>query len=312
MFPSLSYLIGKWFGSVASSEYVLRNGMLILALSLALFPIYVVLENVYEYGFSGGIRSIYIEQYDLALSATVMAGFLTFLVSQAGGLFSSGIAFRNIHYLFFKLSLVVILAVIIFRLGSRTQLAILAFCLYAGYLVSLSGKGNLNRISSFAVLLVLLVLGISYINSFSENSLISEYYQDRIGSGEYGVSSLGGRLERWKEAIASLYNSPGGWSLGYEGYAHNLWLDSARVSGILGLILLLLFTVASIISIRFKLKLISSPALKASVILGAISFLALFMVEPILDGYFYVFACYCAFLGMISGFRKNINSKNTI
>ena len=137
---------------------------------------------------------------------------------------------------------------------------------------------------------------------FNSQSEIINLYQDRIGDSEQGENTVGGRSQKWELAVKSIVTDPWGWDLSRFGYAHNLWLDVARVSGIFALIPLVLFSVSSI-----KLFLMSFKRLKQESFLRIFTFVffigigLVFFVEPIMDGMYLLFFTFCLFVGFLAG-----------
>ena len=87
---------------------------------------------------------------------------------------------------------------------------------------------------------------------------------------------------RWQLAIVNLFKYPLGWTDDI-GYVHNMWLDIAKISGVIPFFLLLLLTIISLRDLLILLKI-----RRNCVVIMLISFyLAVFMscfVEPIYGG----------------------------
>ncbi|MBL0253061.1 MAG: hypothetical protein IPQ12_11040 [Polaromonas sp.] len=116
---------------------------------------------------------------------------------------------------------------------------------------------------------------------------------------------MGGRLDRWVDALSLIPSHPFGWSSFDFGYAHNLWLDVARNGGWFSFLMSILLSVLFVFNFKSALKNNREDILYLSFIWClAIGFSALFMVEPIMDGFVYVFSAFCLFWGVINANYK--------
>ena len=307
LFPLFTYLLGKSFSSAAASPKAVLVGLLLLAVTLSLFPLFVAMGTIASEGFVGGARSLYVDDFGQSISATVMGGPMTFAMSQVAVSISQGYRGR---FLTFVISLVLgtMLVAASLRLGSRTQIAIFVICLLGGYWLTLSGRRVLTK-----KVLLLVAAGATFflaagmMPGFLESDY-GEYFRDRAVDSRYGADSFGGRTEKWSFALQHVFQQPMGWGLMQGGYAHNLWLDVARVSGVLGLITFSAFTV---IHLRLTLRRVwnlRSKSLRAGLLTAVLAANMLFMLEPILDGFLYVFYAYCAVVGIAIGSKGRIRT----
>ena len=145
------------------------------------------------------------------------------------------------------------------------------------------------------------------INNFNENADVIKFYADRLNDDEMAVGKAGGRTERWIGGLESIITDPFGWEFSRFGYAHNLWLDVARVAGVIPLTILLFFTVSSIkIWIKSLRILRNDLFLRSYVFIYFISIILLFNVEPIMEGMYLLFLLFCMFIGFLYGMKKDI------
>lgn len=299
-FPVFAYLLGKSFAASASTPGTVVAGLFAVGIALALFPAYVGLRDIAAAGFSEGGRSLYVDAFGAALSATVMGGLLTLGISQSAAIVSGGFNQRKMLF-FIALAVTALLLIVALRLGSRTQVMIFVLCLLFGYLLNTSGRLAIwKQIGVGIVAAALFAAAADLLPSFLDSDF-GTYFRDRMDDSRYGASSVGGRTERWLYAIESIAKHPTGWSLSDGGYAHNLWLDVARVSGLIGLFALLLFTVVHLRAVQRSLGGLGKGSARASLLLAVMGLNLLFMVEPIMDGFLYVFYAYCAVVGMAVG-----------
>lgn len=304
-FPVLAYLLGKSFASRAPSAEWISSGVLLMGVALALFPVGVVLRDVASAGFTVGSRNLYVEEFGLAMSATVMGGLLTLGISQSAGLIVGG--FRRQKRLFaIGLVLAAILLTVALRLGNRTQVMILVVCLAFGSVYSTSGPHAMWKKLGVGVVAVGLIAMVDQLVPALLYSDIGTHFRDRASDPRLGLSTMGARTERWVYGLVNLAAHPMGWRLSDGGYAHNMWLDVARVSGWAGLFALVVFTAVHLRAVQRTFRGLERGQLKTSLMLGLVAANLLFLIEPIMDGYLYVFYAYCSVVGMAIGTRTSL------
>jgi hypothetical protein len=88
-------------------------------------------------------------------------------------------------------------------------------------------------------------------------------------------------------------------------YSHNLWLDVDRVAGIIPFIFIFWFTILSV-SLLIRALRIERENLyfNITLIVSFIGFMAVFFVEPIMEGMYFLFLIFCLFIGILSGCVK--------
>jgi Na+/melibiose symporter-like transporter len=117
-----------------------------------------------------------------------------------------------------------------------------------------------------------------------------------------------GRINIWLMSIGNVISRPAGWSDSEVLYAHNLWLDVSKVAGILPFLSLCIFTISSIILVYNIIKKSQENHFFNIIILSYfIGFMAVFFVEPIMEGLFPLFLIFCIFIGILSGYADNRN-----
>lgn len=301
-FPVLAYLLGKSFGSQVPSDGVIVIGLFAMSAAQALFPARMAMGDISAFGFAAGGRSLYVDEFGTALSATVMGGLLSLGLSQCAAAVAGNFSKHKIQFLS-ALLLAWVLVTVALRLGSRTQVLIFVICLLFGYLLNTSGRLVIwKKVGVGISAAALFAVAADMLPEFLESDL-GAYFRDRMADDRYGASTVGGRSESWLYALESMAANPMGWRLSGGGYAHNLWLDVARVSGWFGLFTLLVFTATHLRAVQRSLRYIADPRVKTSLLLAILAANMLFMVEPIMDGFLYVFYAYCAVIGIANGTR---------
>lgn len=197
---------------------------------------------------------------------------------------------------FILLALLAMLGVI--HLVNRTGIIIFVTCIVFSLFVST--KFNITKM--FWALFVLLILVFAVIKTGIIDQNILDAYTQREESGRYNAASMGGRSDMWLSAIKDMFIHPFGWNpVGYT-YAHNMWLDIARIAGLLAFIP---FLIATILHIKNLLKSIRSKYFTnftAIIFSINVSMLLSSFVEPVIEGSLLFFCL----LMMIWGITKSL------
>ncbi len=291
LFIILCYFIGLNLKLKNENRVYIINCISILSLSLiALISIY---KDIIVNGFEQNSRSIdYFYRPGSSISATVMGGYLYLSTVAASFIF-----FKNKYRILYILySLIVFFAVI--RLGSRTLSILLIINLIIGYITFF--KFSIGQI---ILTLISIFFSIRYI--YLNQQFLLTYFNDRLDDSQSGFGTAGGRLEKWSYALNTLLEHPLGWELSKNGHAHNIFLDAARLGGILSSVILVIwffFIFKKFINRFFIFRFNYSKAFYLSFFMVA---LISFNVEPILDGFAYFLATYLFILGCAEA-NKNL------
>lgn len=137
-------------------------------------------------------------------------------------------------------------------------------------------------ILSLAVYLILQKLGI----------INQEVFDAYAARNEMDILTGGGRTERWSYALKQLFLAPLGWAENSgttEIYVHNMWLDIAKVTGLIPFILLSLCTLFSFHDLS-KLLRIKRDTIVAMLLSLNVCFFCSCFVEPLYGGlYFFLY-----------------------
>lgn len=203
---------------------------------------------------------------------------------------------------FIVLSLLSMLCTI--HLVNRTGVVILAMCVAISFFVST--KFNVPKM--VGSLFILLILVFVIIQTGWVDQSVLEAYAQREESSTSDFSSMGGRLYMWLSAFESLFTSPFGWEpVGYT-FAHNMWLDIARMAGLLAFIPFLIVTILHGINL---LKLFHNRYITnftAIIISLNVAMLLSSFVEPVIEGSLLFFCI----LMMIWGITKSLAMENKL
>ena len=128
-------------------------------------------------------------------------------------------------------------------------------------------------------MILVFILGLFLVKYGVINEEILTAYQDREISSTANAYELGGRSDIWSDALQKFVTNPFGWPR--VEYAHNLWLDIARVGGWLPLFFFILATIAWI---KNSLRLIKRPTTFILLLFSInIAMLIASFVEPVID-----------------------------
>ena len=167
----------------------------------------------------------------------------------------------------------------VIHLVNRTGLVICAVCLFSGF--ALSTRMNVSNM--LPILLAFIVVGVFLSESGILDSDVSEAYADRDDRNDDANSAnAGGRTKLWLDAIGNLFVSPLGWKL--ERYAHNLWLDIARVGGWLAFFPFVKATVSYMMKVKTILRNGGENGTLMLLLSVNVAMLLNAAVEPVIDG----------------------------
>lgn len=190
--------------------------------------------------------------------------------------------------------LTILSLLVVTYLLNRTGLVIFVLCL-----VSILFFKTINS-KTYTIISILLILGVILFLQFSDfaDSELYQLYDERNKT-----EGLEARSDRWIQHIENLLIYPLGWAKnGNIYYIHNMWLDIARVSGILPFILLCWLTIKYAINavrdvVRYKTEC-------SYLLLGLnICFFLSCFVEPVYGGTH--FMLYCLLWGCQASLEEN-------
>lgn len=294
--PILFYLAGKIFVLQMTSFRELVKSLLFIFVAFTAVVYASIVSDIQENGYVSVSRNIQVlgEGGDLK-NATGINSILSVWLPMLGLAFWSAANSFEKRVKFFLILFSVVSLLFSLRLGSRTGVSIVAVGVSALFLYNLMasrlmGKLRLIAILGCVVLVFVMMLGLEDITSS---------YQDRIDSDEFGASTAGGRVELWGYYAGLLLSYPFGDipSMRIEfAYAHNYFLDIAKVSGLVPFVAIIIFTASTLVNFY---KVVNGPAhslLRNVLIAVNIAFYLVFMVEPVMEGCFsllclYMFVC---------------------
>lgn len=293
------FLLGKFIIEGQERTKTPFYSLFIIATLFSISAIISVFLNFLEGGFAQLQRNLPMFWTGERVAATVMGAFITLNMCIPAILISN---FSKLKWPFriFAIVLFLVSLICVIRLGSRTQLVILGFTSVLAILFSYRVNTFRYNLVVFLILAGLIYWAMSKINLDANQEWLTTY-ADRMGSREAGISTGGGRTEKWMKSLGRIFTHPLGWSVKDFGHSHNMWLDVLRAAGVLPFILLWIYTFKSLKQILLLLKNDSVPSMVASIVLlYGIAFLLIFMVEPIFEGIYSLFATFCLYIGIIT------------
>lgn len=289
--PTAFYRLGCFLMKHIQDE-MQRKITLLFIVGMYLLPLFLLTaQDIALTGLINDSRKMLLDLgEDDSLSATLYG------MMASAGIGCIGTVFAKQQNKWLKMGLILVAALSllsVIHLVNRTGLVICAACLFAGF--ALSTRMNVSKM--LPILLVFIVVGVFLTESGILGSDVSEAYADRDDRNDDANSAnAGGRTELWLDAIGNLFVSPLGWKLDI--YAHNLWLDIARVGGWLAFFPFVKATIAYLLKFRPLFKkgckdstLLILVCINAAMLLNA-------SVEPVIDASLLFFSLLMLVWGM--------------
>jgi len=304
-FPGIFYLMGKYLNSKAKSPYYLFYIFFFVGFVFSISAIISIILNLNQGGFAQLDRTIPLFWNNKPIKATLMAGYLVFNVGIPALILINR---RKIPFVFSVFALAVFTASLfsIFRLGSRTLLLIIALDLIIAFIFVIPRQRFKDNFRLIVFTALLVILGYNFI-PFDLNADYLSVLGSRLQQSS-NAASAGGRSELWSSSLANIFRYPFGWSDRNFRFAHNMWLDTARVGGIIPFTLLIIFTIRSLRKI-FKIVFHASKNILLNTIIAiyTLSSFLVFFVEPVMEGLFHLFVVFCLFQGIINGHLQKLS-----
>ncbi len=234
---------------------------------------------------------------DDAMAATLYGLMTSVGIGCLGGVFANRLS-ALVRVLFAVISFMSLLVVV--HLVNRTGLVLFIVCI----LVILLYKTNYSLYKFLPLVLIFIVSLIALFKLEIIDNSVLEAYSSRENNYNYGFSTAGGRTELWLHSIQNLLVNPFGWDQSY--YAHNLWLDIARVGGWFALIPFFILTCQMLTCF---LKLLRTPYsdFNLLIITMNISTLLAASMEPVIEGSILFFSLLMFLWGVSCRIQKEEN-----
>lgn len=303
--PVAFYRLGQCSMNIFKEENSRQKFILIVVLCYLIYLYQLTLKDIALVGIVNDTRILLEdsgESYEiLALTATLYG----MMASIGIGCIASIYTKKQKLWLklgFILLSIFSLLVAI--HLVNRTGLIICFTCLVVSFIIST----RFNVIKMTVMLSILVLIGFIIVSSGVIDQEIFDAYSKREEHSTYDASTLGGRSELWLISIENLFRRPFGWSANEHGFAHNLWLDIARVGGLLPF---LPFLAVTFLYLKNLLRLITKKSSSNFIIIMIsinIGTLLSSAVEPVIGGSLLFFCL----LMMIWGMTKSLAVEKNI
>lgn len=179
----------------------------------------------------------------------------------------------------------------VIHLVNRGGIVLLIFCLLASVFLYYRKR----RVQFLLMTLLLVLIGFYVVNSGLLGEDILNAYEQRSDVKGYGTMTAGGRTELWSMSVKNMFLSPWGWT--QDSYAHNLWLDLAKIGGWMSLVPFLFATFFTIKNIMRIIKRSRNSFSITIAILNCELFLAA-SIEPVIEASMLFFALLMLIWGM--------------
>lgn len=290
--PYAFYRFGKFAVDKYAASGLLGTFVLLTIFVFALNLYASTIQDINSNGFMNLTRALETEGRESAMNATLLGlnaslGFMGLATCFAYPKF-----YRNVTAILFILMSVMSLVVVL-HLVNRTGIVVLvAVTLVAMTHMLRKHKGRM-LVAMFAVFLI---LGYCLQSGLLNEDLFMAYAER---NEETDIASGGDRFWRWGEAIHHMFAYPLGWSTMRikDYYVHNLWLDVARVAGIIPFLCLMIATILSVKDV-FKIYKAIPTILTTMLIVIYLCFFISSMVEPVIEGFPLYFYLFCMVWGM--------------
>jgi hypothetical protein len=296
LYPPLFYILGVYFADRSTSKTYILWILLLLIIGYSFLYIKNAIVDTINFGLINYRRSIIVND-NSQLGAYYQQVRSSLAISGIGLLF---VPTYSKEEKYFKLLYLTISCLGIFsalHFVNREGIVIACSCAFFAIISQIKKKSSAIYIVSIGLLFIF------FINFLLHEIKIQpffEAYQNREINLESNFWSLGGRLERWGWVLGNMLYHPFGKIISNKyGYAHNLWLDSARVAGLIPFLALCIVTFSSLkkaIKLLYKKK--DTTFFDSILISLNVTFLLQCFVEPILESDSFFFLLYVMVCGM--------------
>ena len=302
--PATFYRFGRFLMNIFKKDTVRQ---LFLITSTILYLIYLFILTIKDIALIGIVNEsrILLNNNSMMNSSMHGIGATMYGMMSSIGIGCIGTIFTKKQKLWIKLVyiLISILSMLcVIHLVNRTGIIVFIACIVILFFIST--KMNITNI--LKTLLLLLLLWFIIVQSGIINQDILDAYAQRENSEISNSGELGGRRNLWLLAIYDMFIYPFGWTSPYYNYAHNLWLDIARVGGLISLIPFIIATLQSLknlFRLSYKKKLSNFAIIIISI---NIAMLFSVFVEPVIDGSLLYFCLLMMIWGITTSLVKEI------
>ena len=219
----------------------------------------------------------------------------------SAGIGCCGVLFSKDIKILYKIGLALISfmsTIVVVHLINRTGLVILCVCILLSY--SLYTKMKLNKILLGFLMIVILIIVVMQTGILNQD-IVDAYANRNTGTSSSG--EFGGRSALWTDALSKVITHPFGWER--EHYAHNLWLDMARVGGWFSLIPFIIVTFSAITNCIVLIRKKNKSTVDVLIISIFAAMLLNSFVEPVIDASLLFFSLQLLIWGMLKAKKSD-------
>ena len=307
LYPCLFYWIGAYFFNKYQNSDIRIFLLLILIISYALRAILLIVFDMRNGEIISESRKIEFDIYgnEISVMNATLYGLILSIPISGIGMFFIGCE-RNIEKVFkcFFIVLSVLAVIATIHLQNRGGLFVVFSCTIVSFFYFIRGK-FLNNIT------VILIIAFSILCMNTElKTTVYDAFSQRNQQLDANVEGGGGRFIRWSWGVQNLVEFPFGYdnevTKARNTQAHNLWLDSGRIAGVIPMFILIFFTLISLKNFFLILKIKKIQPLLLCLLLNLnISFFLSSLIEPVIEGYFIHFLFYIMLFGAQNGIIRN-------
>lgn len=278
--PSLFYIYGRL--SVARTKYNQNHiqKMILMMIVCISFPVWwavisnMLAGNIISTTSAEGARWLTTWGQSKMAAATTYGLIASFGLCGFGYFIASKDKFSRIDPWLFLISASCSFLISTYLIN-RSGIVVLGIATIVALIYGLQNNKNRTTFTFIIAAVVLLV----FLSQWSGFSIVEDAYSERES-----IASGGDRIWRWVDAFGRLFTNPFGWSTekSLYIYVHNMWLDVARVAGILPFIALV---IATIFSIKTNLSLFKNKGNDLNLLLITLysAVFSAYMIEPVLE-----------------------------
>lgn len=300
--PTAFYRLGCFFMKCFHSDKQMQN-LLFFIVGVYLLPLFLLtFQDIVLTGLINDSRQMLMDMgEDNTLAATLYG-----LMASAGiGFLGTIFAKKQNNWLKIGYIIVAALSLLsVIHLVNRTGLVICVVCLFVAFAVST--KMNVSKMLPFII--VFLAVAVFLSQSSIMGGGMTDAYAGREDNVDADAANAGGRTELWLNALGNMIVSPLGWKL--ESYAHNLWLDIARVGGWLAFIPFVKASFIYLLKLKKLLKISVNNSTALLLLCVNVAMLLNAAVEPVIDGSLLFFCLLMLIWGMTVNVVQTYTYKN--
>lgn len=299
--PVLGYIIGYIF--TEGDEKKAKRIILIIALGQFVHGLLNLLTSLPE--LTASLRSVFDFWTGNRYSPTLQSVYFTAAVGVGAWLIQG----QKKTYKVLGIAILAVSLLNALLTSTRTALVMVGIAVVCTIL--LNNKIHLWKRVFVILTVCLCAIAIYTTDTFNIKTIYEQSNMAARLSSDGGLSfTQTGRFDLAKQVLGSLWTHPFGNAA--LKYGHNLWIDVARLTGVIPFVFLIMYTI-SIIRTLVGLNKHAGIDKNTKLLFNIVYFLTLvnFCTEPILEGIFFVFVRFCIINGALRSLWFNLKHENT-